>query len=233
MHLWGETDEIACLRNGRSGRVALRVPSWSITDEEGRPVPMCQLVRPTGASRMQLADLWHSHWREIDRDSFEAHWVAELEEALSKVDVETISVGTGLLLPVWHKLPEDDVRVWRIDDPSGTSILGRIVMPAAVEKLQSEFGLEQAIRLTPDEIIGAAREGEGALVPGLDEARLISAFVNGSRRLEIRNFPGARLAELKALGCFTEVIAYKTRLFVPYGTATDVLEAIGRVCNPK
>jgi len=228
MHLWGETDEIACLRNGRSGRVALRVPSWSITDEEGRPVPMCQLVRPTGASRMQLADLWHSHWREIDRDSFEAHWVAQLEEALSKVDVETISVATGLLLPVWHKLPEDDVRVWRIDDPTGMSILGRIVMRGAVEKLQSEFGLDQAIRLTPDEIIGAAREGEGVLIPGLDGARLISAFVNGSRRLEIRNFPGARLAELKALGCFTEVIAYRTRLFVPYCTATVVLEAIGR-----
>jgi hypothetical protein len=226
IHLWGESAETAFLRNARSGRIALRVPSWSITDEEGRPVPVCQLVRPTGASRMPLAQLWQSHWQEVDRESFRRIWDAEVEEAASKVDIETISVATGLLLPVWHKLPEDDVRVWRIDDATGTSILGRIVMPAAVEKLQAEFGLAQAIHLTPDEIIDAARHGDGALVPSLDSARLISSFVNGTRRLELRDYPFGQLAHLKSLGCFTEIISYKTRLFLPPERAVAILTAI-------
>jgi hypothetical protein len=226
MHLWESTDDIAFLRNGRSGRVALRVPSWSITDEEGRPVPMCQLVRPTTTSRMPLGELWTSHWRPIDREAFERAWNGEVEEAAAKVEIETISVATGLLLPVWNKLPADDVRVWRIDDAAGTSIVGRIVMPAAVEKLQAEFGLAKAIRLTPDEIIDAARHGDGALIPGLDGTRLIAAFVNGSRRYELRDFPASRLAELKGLGCFTEIIAYKTRLFLPADRGAEILKAI-------
>jgi hypothetical protein len=39
--------------------------------------------------------------------------------------------------------------------------------------------------------------------------------VNGSRRIEIVDAEAARIPELKAKGCFTEIIAYKTRVFVP------------------
>ncbi|AMK23209.1 strawberry notch family protein [Sphingobium sp. TKS] len=226
MQLWDGTDDIAFLRNGRSGRVALRVPSWSITDEEGRPVPMCQLVRPTGSTRTRLAELWHTHWQPIDRDSFQQFWEAEMAEAASKVDVEIITVATGLLLPVWHKLPEDDVRVWRIDDAAGTSILGRIVMPMAVEKLEAEFGLASSIRLTSAELIDAARHGDGAPIPGLDGARLIAAFVNNSRRFEIRDFKPHDREWLKARGAFSEVIQYKTRLFLPVDRASELLDAM-------
>src|SRR3546814_4361642 len=93
-----------------------------------------------------------------------------------------------LLLPVWNKLPQDDVRVWRIDDAAGTSILGRIVMPAALEKLETAFGLESSIKLTPAELIEAARGGDGTLIPGLHGARLVSTMVNSSRRFEVRDF---------------------------------------------
>src|SRR3546814_17161709 len=75
---------------------------------------MLELVRPTGSNRIQLAELWHTFWKEIDRDSFKAFWEAEVSEALDRVEIQTISVATGLLLPVWNKLPQDDVRVWRI-----------------------------------------------------------------------------------------------------------------------
>src|SRR5690606_28690884 len=102
-----------------------------------------------GSNRILLAELGHTHWAEIDRDIFRTFWEAEVSEALDKVDIETISVATGLLLPVWNKLPQDDVRVWRIDDAAGTSILGRIVMPAAIEKLEAAFGLASSIVLTP------------------------------------------------------------------------------------
>src|SRR3546814_3506098 len=88
----------------------------SITDEEGRIVPMCQLVRPTGGTRMQEIAMWASLWKEIDRDEFQKLWETEAVEAEAKVDIETVNVATGLLLPVWHRLPQDDVRVWRIDE---------------------------------------------------------------------------------------------------------------------
>jgi hypothetical protein len=224
--IWGGSSDAQYLRNSRSGRIALGVPSWSITDEDGRPVKMMELVRPTGSNRIQLAGLGHTRWEEIDRDSFRGFWEEEVSEALDKVDIETISVATGLLLPVWNKLPQDDVRVWRIDDAAGTSILGRIVMPGAIEKLESAFGLTSSIVLTPDELIEAARHGDGALIPGLHGARLVSAMVNDSRRLEIRDFRPQDREWLKACGAFSEVIAYKTRLFLPVGKADEILGAI-------
>jgi hypothetical protein len=38
-------------------------------------------------------------------------------------------------------------------------------------------------------------------------------LVNGSRRLEIRDYPPERRNWLKSCGAFSEVLAFKTRLF--------------------
>ncbi|MCW2338172.1 hypothetical protein M2337_002405 [Sphingobium sp. B2D3A] len=226
MQIWEGTEGIAYLRNSRSKRIALKVPSWSITDEEGRIIPMCQLVRPTGAARMQEIAMWVSFWKEIDREEFQAQWEAEAAEAEAQVDIEIVNVASGLLLPVWHRLPQDDVRVWRIDDGAGTSILGRIVAPAAVAELEQAFGLDSAIQLSAAELRAAAQAGNAITIPHLGGAVLALALVNGTRRLEIRNYRPEDRERLKALGAFSEVIQYRTRLFVPLDRADAVLEAI-------
>jgi len=50
--------------------------------------------------------------------------------------------------------------------------------------------------------------------------------VNGARRIEIVGAEAARIPELKALGCFTEIIAYKTRVFVPIDGAEGIVTRI-------
>src|SRR3546814_15321281 len=84
-------------------------------------------------------------------------------------------------------------------------------MPAALEKLETAFGLESSIKLTPAELIEAARGGDGTLIPGLHGARLVSTMVNSSRRFEVRDFQPQDREWLKARGAFSEVIQYKTR----------------------
>jgi hypothetical protein len=49
------------------------------------------------------------------------------------------------------------------------------------------------------------------------------ALVNASQRLELQGFSAARLAWYKAQGCFTEIIRYQTRLFVPVDAAPQVV----------
>jgi len=44
--------------------------------------------------------------------------------------------------------------------------------------------------------------------------------------VEIVDAPASQLPWLKSLGCFTEIIAYRTRVFVP---ATDAETVLGRV----
>ena len=52
------------------------------------------------------------------------------------------------------------------------------------------------------------------------------SFVNSAQRIEIERAPAQQLAYLKALGCFTEIIAYRTRVFVPVGEASTILEKL-------
>lgn len=80
-----------------------------------------------------------------------------------------------------------------------------------------------AIVLSPEELVNGARAGGGVAIPSLPPARLMRSYVNDEARLEIRDFPSARLGWLKSLGCFTEIISFKTRLFVPTNRALDIL----------
>lgn len=227
MRIWGNTDGVTFLHNTRSGHVALGVPSWSITDEEGRVIPMVSLERPTGSSRISEAELALSRWKRIEHDRFRDLWEAECLDALTKVDTEAVHVATGLLLPVWHKLPGDDVRVWRIDDGADTTILGRIIHPRALGRLQSEFVLAvNATSLSPGEVLRGAEVAGGVLIPGLKGARLVTVTVNNSRRLEIRDYAPEHRNWLKFCGAFSEVLSFKTRLFLPPDNACAILEKI-------
>ena len=158
--------------------------------------------------------------------TFKAFWDEEVAAAEGRLDVENIWVATGLLLPVWNRLPQDDVRVWRIDNGAGISILGRIIRPGAVEKLQAAFGLEQGIRLGARDLLTAVKAGDDVAIPGLGKARLAYVLVNSARRLEIRDYDAGDRAWLKARGVFSEIIQYRTRLFVPVDRAFEILDAI-------
>ena len=49
------------------------------------------------------------------------------------------------------------------------------------------------------------------------------SLVNGTQRLELADWSAAQLDWYKAQGCFTEIIRYQTRLFVPIEGAASVI----------
>lgn len=218
--------ELAFLRNSRSGRVALRIPSWPILDNDGQSVRVWEMVRPAGSERIRDAALAESCWHEIDAARFREAWERECAEIASRIDIEPINIATGLLLPVWNRLPDDDVRVWRISDAEGNSLLGRIVSPAGFEKVAQAFGISVQIALSPRELVAAATSPDGVALPALPGARLHRVHVNDEVRLEIKGVTPDALPKLKALGCFTEIISYRTRLFVPTHRSEEILSAI-------
>lgn len=187
---------------------------------------MCRLVRPTGSDRIATEKLRQSHWQPIAEAVFRARWEEEAAEARNRLDRETITIATGLLLPVWDKLPDDTVPVWRIADVHGYSQLGRIVPAQALGRLAENFGVDAVPRLSVAKTIAAATQGEGAPLHALGNARLHRVLVNGDGRLEIRGFSPEKRAWLKSLGCFTEIIQYRTRLFIPIACAAAILSAI-------
>lgn len=214
------------LRNGRSGKVALRTKARSGMTEEGTPVPRVELLRPTRREFLREHDLFETAWEPCDTPAFTAAWSAEAEEAAQTVDTEIIRIATGLLLPIWSALPSDHLAVNRIVDAEGKSWLGRMVFPEHVAKLLKDLGVEITTPLSPSETLRAVQGGGSIALVRPVPCELKRSRVNGSWRIEIAGAPASQLAWFKSLGCFTEVIQYRTRLFVPTDKAEAIITAL-------
>ena len=59
-----------------------------------------------------------------------------------------------------------------------------------------------------------------------DALTIKRSLVGGEQRLELTGFSPDRLDWYKGKGCFTEIIRYRTRLFVPVSAASSVLPAL-------
>ncbi|MGN8000965.1 hypothetical protein [Sphingomonas sp. 22176] len=203
------------VRNARSGMVALRTRADSWMGDNGEPILRVELQRPSRREFMREADLFESAWEPIDRDTFVARWQAEVEEAAEKLDVETIRLATGLLLPIWSALPRDHLAVHRVVDKGGNSWLGRLVFDQHVVDLFTKLGISKTEDMPARSIIDAALSGRPIEIKQPFPMTIRRASVNGNERIEIEGAPAGQLPWFKSLGCWTELISYKTRLFIP------------------
>lgn len=216
--------EAVPMLNGRSGKAALRIRARSLMSDDGLPVSRFELIRPLKREYLPCDLLEETSWAEAPEAAFAAAWQAEVREAETTLRRETLHLATGLLLPVWDKLPDDHVQVIRIAATDGRSLLGREIPIGALGELGSRLGLELGIALPPDELAATVlRTGRPLPLTGPEPLTLRRSLVNGSQRLELAGFSAARLPWYKANGCFTEIIRYQTRLFVPTNRAGDVL----------
>ncbi|MXO71816.1 strawberry notch-like NTP hydrolase domain-containing protein [Alteraurantiacibacter buctensis] len=213
-----------CVRNARSGRVALLVPARSILADDGTRVSRFELLRPLKRSHITADQLAESSWEDVDVGQFRQCWIAEVEEARASHKRERLYLATGLLLPVWDKLPADFVRVSRIAASDGRSLLGREVPVHCVPDLCRALGLEHEQKLSTDDIVRSVIATGRAMELASREPLMVKrSLVNGSQRLELTGWSAARLDWYKAQGCFTEIIRYQTRLFVPLEGAAAVI----------
>jgi predicted RNA methylase len=220
------------MMNARSGRAALRIDGRSLLSEEGLPLMRYELIRPLKREYLQHERLEESSWTPVGEEAFRKAWNSETAEAEATVRRETLHLATGLLLPVWDKLPDEHAKVIRIAAADGRSLLGRRIPTAFLGELRSKFGLDMPLDIEPRELASSVlRSGRPIQVPGLEQLVLKRSLVNGSQRLELTDFPPSLLPWYKAQGCFTEIIRYKTRLFVPVDRAPDVLARL--IPSPK
>ncbi|WP_353226684.1 strawberry notch-like NTP hydrolase domain-containing protein [Novosphingobium sp.] len=216
------------LRNARSGRAALLVPARSLLADDGSRVTRYELVRPLKRGHLTADQLTESSWEPVDEQAFRAAWQAEVDEALSSLKRERLHLATGLLLPVWDKLPKDHVRVSRISASDGRSLLGREVPLHAVGDICTTLGLDALPEIAPESLVAAVlTSGRAMSVRARETLSLKRSLVNGAQRLELTGWSASRLDWYKAQGCFTEIIRFQTRLFIPIDGAPGILDRIG------
>jgi hypothetical protein len=224
MQMFASRPDALPMLNARSGKAALRIDARSLISEEGLPISRYELIRPLKREHVQRDAFGETSWRPVPSDRFALAWNAEAEEAARTLRSETVHLATGLLLPIWDKLPDDHVQVIRIAADDGRSLLGREVTAVHLGELGAKLGLEVSLGMQPDELAATVlRTGKPLPFVGPEELTLKRSLVNGSQRLELSGYSTARLGWYKAQGCFTEVIRYQTRLFVPVDRAATVL----------
>jgi len=215
------------LVNGKSGKVALQTRARALMEEkEGTPIPRLELMRPTRREYMREQELFESAWTPIDREAFCSKWTDEAEEAANKIDTETVRLATGLLLPIWSALPSDHLVVNRIADKAGNSWLGRLVFDEHIVQLFTKLGIDRADNMPPTDVVKSAFSGRAVDLSRPFPMTIRRALVNGTPRIELVGAPSQQLAWLKSIGCFTEVIQYRTRVFLPVPTAAETLDRI-------
>jgi hypothetical protein len=197
--------------------------------DRGELIRRVILHRPLRREYHHLDDLAESAWAECSRETFEQVWCAEVAELAEKLTTEKIYLATGLLLPIWSSLPIEYLEVRRIVDEEGRSWLGRIVHELDVANLLQKFDITSSVELTEQTILKALGEHRTIPIKQPFEATIKSSRVANEQRYEIVGAPVDQLPWLKSIGCFTEIISFRTRVFVPTRAAPSVISAIIRV----
>ena len=222
-------DGCILLHNTKSGKAALAEPSRHFMTEQGELIRRVILHRPLRREYHHFDDLAESAWEEAPRRSFDQLWQSEVAELAERLTTETVYLATGLLLPIWSSLPIDYLEVRRIVDEEGRSWLGRMVHELDVAKLLEKFDIASTVELSSDTIIKALSESRIIPIKQPFEATIKCSRVAGEQRYEIVGAPVDQLPWLKSIGCFTEIISFRTRVFIPTATASSVISDLLRV----
>ena len=209
------------LVNERSGRAAVQIPTTSIMLDDGEIERRVRLIRPMEAHTTLVKMMGETHWVESDRDAFASAWSAEVAEVPIFAD-STIHVVTGLLLPIWTRLPNESTRVYRLQTDEGERIVGRKVSPAWAANATTTG----TSSLTPDAAFMALMDGR-TILDLAEGLQLRRCRVMGANRIELSGFTDTMRERLTAYGLFHEIISWKLRMFVPTdGNGAAVLERV-------
>jgi hypothetical protein len=209
--------------NSKSGSAAVCIPTHSIFDDQGGVIPRVLLVRPQKEVRIPQEKLQASQWKEVSVNEFVTTWLKEVDE-LPKFTTDYIHLVTGILLPIWKTLPNKNNRVFRLQTSEGEKILGRVVDAQDIRTVAEQLGLKNKL-LSPESLVSLVlNERYSEQLPG--GVTLRSSLVANERRIELVN--ALSLADrFVAVGCFTEIIQWRKRVFIPTSDkAPSILAAV-------
>ncbi len=209
------------LVNAQSGRAAVQVPAPSLMLDDGQVEPRIRLLRPMERTAMALDALHETRWEEAGRARFASAWTDEVAQ-VPEFSTGTLHIATGLLLPIWKRLPSESVRVTRLQTDDGERIIGRLLAPAELPEVCRNLGLDDAPAISSSDAWDAVLGGH-SLLELADGLQLRRVRIMSEHRIELLGFTEGMVDRLKAMGLMSEIISWKLRLFVPVSANVPVL----------
>lgn len=211
------------LINERSGRTAVQIPTTSVMLDDGEIERRIRLIRPMEAHNIPVKLMGETHWVEADRNAFATAWNAEVTDVPEFAD-SILHMVTGLLLPIWKRLPNESTRVYRLQTDAGERIIGRRVSPAWVAHATAT----KASSLTPEDAFTALMDGR-TIIDLAEGLQLRRSRAMAANRIELSGFTDTMRERLTAYGLFHEIISWKLRMFIP--TDASGVAVLGRVLD--
>tara|TARA_R110002126_G_scaffold185860_1_gene334458 strand:+ start:8159 stop:12427 length:4269 start_codon:yes stop_codon:yes gene_type:complete len=208
------------LVNERSHRAAVMTSATSLMLDDGSMQQRFRLVRPMQRDTISVEDFASSHWKETDEAEFAEVWNAEVA-GIPEFSNSTFHLVTGLLLPIWRRLPESNARVYRLQTDDDERVIGRMLSQIEMEAVCRNLGID-APKISNEDAWGLIMDGKvtAHLADGLSLRRV---RVMNEHRVELSGFTSGLVEALKARGLMSEIINWKLRLFVPVGDRGQVI----------
>ena len=209
--------------NERSGGAALGITAPVAVLEDGGIERRIRLLRPLTRETIPEHMLTHSYWRKANEKNWRKAWETEMG-TLGTFRESRFWLVTGVLLPIWTKLADTDVKVYRLRTDAGEELLGRALTAAEITALRDKLGLgaEDAPQLSGAEVYDEALRNRGTFHLAVGW-RIIARRNMDLKRVEIEGPVHQDLRHLRRLGCQTEIVSHQTRVWAPDA------EILGRV----
>ena len=199
--------------NDRSDRAAVVLPAPSRMFDDGGVQERVRLLRPAAQDSMATAELDASNWRKATEAGWRRLWDTEIKGLPSHRE-SRFWLATGLLLPVWDRLPAENMRVRRLRTDAGEALIGRVLDAGQVRAVRSAFGLAGGPAMTGAEAFDEVMS-RGTALALANGWRLARRRIMGADRVEIEGPVDSDTAVLKRMGCTVEIISWRTRVFAP------------------
>ncbi|MES0131289.1 strawberry notch family protein [Mesorhizobium sp. M0029] len=197
------------LINKQSGRAAVQIPTPSVMLDDGEVERRVRLIRPMESQNMPLKAMGETRWVEADREAFTTAWTAEIA-GVPEFSDSVLHMVTGLLLPIWKRLPNESTHVYRLQTDEGERLIGRRVSPAWAANASAT----NVVALSPEQAFSALMDGR-TILDLAEDLQLRRRRVMGAWRIELSGFTDTMRERLTAYGLFHEIISWKLRMFVP------------------
>ena len=192
--------------NAQSDRAALVMPDASRMLDDGGVETRFRLIRPREPETIASKALAASNWAPADEPTWRNLWDAEIASLPSHTETRFWLVA-GLLLPIWDRLPEKNLRVRRVTADDGEQLIGRILLAGEVRDVRAAFGLDGGPALSAEELRDEIMV-RGQTVRLANGWKITRRRHMNAERIEIEGPTDRDLAILKRAGCTTEIVAW-------------------------
>ena len=205
-------------QNKNTGGVRAVFQTSSTTDKFGNVTSNYKLM---GQTRNEYIPQYrfHGNWTALETDDAQKLWNDEVSN-LPEYRQENLHLISGVVLPVWDKLPTENVRIYRVLTSDGEMLIGRVVPENMIDETLRRLGSSRTKeKISTKDLIAGIKSGNTVY---LDNGwSIVQRKVANENRIEIIGPSYEHYDLLIGKGVFTERIQYNTRYFVPANTNTE------------